>query len=224
MVRISGRVKTLICNYKEQGFSTTQISRILLSRHDIRFSRFAVLAYLKRRTRPKNKRTGPVKVCDIHYQALHLWIQENSEQTARVLQKRFKHVFDLDISTSRVKVMRNRLGWTRTRRKYGQLISGKNRVLRVQWCLNMLSTRDTFDDVIFVDETCVEMESSGRIFFHQRGSQIECQTTKVAKPKHPYKVTIILMTGLRLEIHVSVFFHLVFFTCSSSTHKSSSPI
>ena len=96
-------------------------------RHDIRFSRFAVLAFLKRKTRPKSKRTGPVKVCELHYQALHLWIQENSEQTARVLQKRFKHVFDLDMSTSRVKVMRNRLGWTRTRRKYGQLISGKNR-------------------------------------------------------------------------------------------------
>ena len=88
----------------------------------------------------------------------------------------------------------------------------------------MLSIRDTFDDVIFVDETCVEMESSGRIFFHRRGSQIECQTTKVANPKHPYKVTIILMTGLQLEMHVSVLFHLVFFTCSSSTQKSSSPI
>lgn len=187
---MSERVKTLICSYNDQGYSTTQISRILVSRHDIRFTRFAVLRFLKRRTCPKRKRTGPVKVSDIHYKALHLWIQENSEQTARVLQKRFKHVFGLDISISRVKVMRRRLGWTKVRRKYGQLISGKNRVLRVQWCLEMLARKETFHDVIFIDETCVEMQSSGRIFFYQKGSQIECPTTKVAKPKHPYKVNV----------------------------------
>ena len=193
MARMSERVKTLICEYNEKGYSTTQISRLLSSGHGVRFTRFAVLAFLKRRTRPQHKRIGPVKVKEIHYQALQLWIQENSEQTARVLQQRFKHVFGLAISTSQVKRMRKSLGWTKTRRKYGQLISGKNRVLRLQWCLDMLLRLETFHDVIFMDESCVEMQSSGCIFFYQRGSMIECPTTKVAKPKHPYKVTIFFL-------------------------------
>ena len=188
MNRMSDRVKRLVCMYHEEGYSTTQVSRLLISRHGLKFTRFAVLAYLKRRTRPAKKRIGPQKVLDIHFEALQLWLQENSKQTARVLQKRFQEVFSLEISTTKVKQMRKQLGWTKTRRKYGQLISGKNRVLRVQWCLDKLASRETFKDVIFIDESCVEMNSSGRISFYQPGSLIECPTAKVAKPKHPYKV------------------------------------
>ena len=123
---MSDRVKKLVCMYHdEQGYSTTQVSRLLMSNHGLNFTRFAVLAYLKRRTRPAKKRIGPQKVLDIHCEALQLWLQENSEQTARVLQKRFQEVFSLEISTTKVKQMRKKLGWTKTRRKYGQLISGK---------------------------------------------------------------------------------------------------
>ena len=125
---------------------------------------------------------------DFHYKFLQLWLQENSEFTARALQKRFKNIFKLDISISHVKKMRMQLGWTKTKRKYGQLISVKNRQLRVQWCLLALANKETFSDIIFVDESCIEMQSSGRIFFYQKRSKMECPTLKVPKPKHPYKV------------------------------------
>ena len=84
MARMSEHVKTLICEYNQKGYSTTPISRLLSSGHSIRFTRFAVLAFFKR-TRPQHKRIGPVKVEEIRYQALQLWIQENSEQTANPL-------------------------------------------------------------------------------------------------------------------------------------------
>ena len=104
MTRMSDRVKKLVCMYHdEQGYSTTQVSRLLMSNHGLNFTRFAVLAYLKRRARPAKKRIGPQKVLDIHFEALQLWLQENSEQTARVLQKRFQEVFSLEISTTKVK-------------------------------------------------------------------------------------------------------------------------
>ena len=92
MNRMPDRVKRLVCMYHEEGYSTTQVSRLLMSKHGLKFTRFAVLSYLKRRTRPAKKRIGPQKVLDINFEALQLWLQENSEQTARVLQKRFQEV------------------------------------------------------------------------------------------------------------------------------------
>jgi hypothetical protein len=48
------------------------------------------------------------------------------------------------------------------------LISHKNKLCRVQWSLDALRSKETFDNVIFTDETSVEMGSDGRLFFYQR--------------------------------------------------------
>ena len=61
----------------------------------------------------------------------------------------------------------------------------------MDWCLSALSWNETFSNVIFVDESCVEMSSSGRIIFHQKSMRLECPTLKVAKRNHPYKVRLI---------------------------------
>ena len=190
MWRMSDNVKSLINEYRRQGHSTLRISRILMSRHSVKFSRISVLAYLKRLENPKERRRVPSKISKIHFDFLQLWLEENSEQTARSLQKRFIRVFNLSLSITTIKNMRQKLKWTKTKRKYGQLISVKNRHMRVDWCLNALRNRETFENVIFVDETCVEIQSSGRMFFYQQGSRIECPTLKVPKPKHPYKVSL----------------------------------
>ena len=186
--RMSLEIKSLIQRYKSHGNSTVQISRILKKNHGVEFSRFAVLRYLKRTAVPKPRPQAWTKVTKTHYNFLQVWLQENSEQTARVIQKRFVNVFGLNISVSQVKIMRKKLQWTKTNRKYGQFVNIKNRQIRVQWCLRALETKETFKDVIFVDETCVEMRTSGKIFFYQKGARIECPTLKVPKPKHPYKV------------------------------------
>ena len=87
--------------------------------------------------------------------------------------------------------MRHKLNWTKTQRRYGQMVSAKNRKIKVDWCLSALSRKETFQDVIFVDETCVELQSSGRMVFYQKGTRLECPSLKVAKPKHPYKVSMV---------------------------------
>ena len=182
------RVQRIVLRYHREGLSSVQISRKLLREHEISFSRQAILKFVKRKNNPVSRKKPQRKVLDTHYQFLQVWLTENSDQTARELQRRFSHVFGLKISVAQVKLMRKRLNWTKTPRKYGHMVNAKNRKLRVDWCLSALSRRDTFTDVIFVDETCVEMSSSGRLVFYQRGQRMECPSLKVAKPKHPYKV------------------------------------
>ena len=73
-------------------------------------------------------------------------------------------VCDLSISLSKAKVMQRKL----------------KQKIREDWCLSALSRYETFSNVIFVDETCIEMGSSGRIFFHQKSMRLECSILKIA--------------------------------------------
>jgi hypothetical protein len=43
----------------------------------------------------------------------------------------------------------------------------KNKLCRVQWSLNALRSKETFDNVIFTDETSVEIGADGKLFFLQ---------------------------------------------------------
>ena len=193
--RMSDYVKRLIIDYNSKGMSPVKITNILSSRHHINFTRRSVGLFLQKQKtstslNQKVRIEKPRKITKIHYDLLQVWLNENPEQTARDIQIRFFKVCDLSISVSKVKVMRRKLNWSAKQRRYGQMISAKNRKIRVDWCLSALTRNETFSNVIFVDETCVEMCSSGRIFFHQKSMRLECPTLKVAKPKHPYKVSL----------------------------------
>lgn len=48
-------------------------------------------------------------------------------------------------------------------------------------------------NVIFVDESSIEMQSSSKIFFNQKSYRMECPTRKVPKPKHPYTVCYLML-------------------------------
>ena len=59
---------------------------------------------------------------------------------------------------------------------------------RLTWCLNAVDKKEDFRNVIFTDETTVEMCSTGRLFFHQKSSDIQQKTSRRSRPKHAYKV------------------------------------
>ena len=201
MSRMCKREKKLILEYAEKGLSTGAISKEL-SRHGYQFNRESVRMFLIRSRTPVQPKPRIKKVHQFHYDILKVWLNENSSQTACELRRRFLSVFNLRLSTTTVKNMRRKLDWTKAPNQYGQMISTKNKRIRMEWCLSALARRETFEDVIFVDETCVELKASGRFFFYQRGLQIECPSLKVAKPKHPYKVCIFKTVHTNTEKHI----------------------
>lgn len=82
------------------------------------------------------------------------------------------------------------IGQPNIRSIYGQLISHKNVRLRCDWCFQQLISKDTYPNVFYVDESTVEMCSSGRLVFHQHGSNLDRLPAKSPKPKHSYKVNV----------------------------------
>lgn len=123
-------------------------------------------------------------------QFINMWMAQNPEMTAANIQGRLEKQCGIQLSKEYVCMLRRKLNWTPKHMKYGQLISHKNVKHRLDWCLDQLISKDSFRDVIYVDESTVEMCSSGRLFFHRHGSNMDRLPAKAPKPKHSYKVNV----------------------------------
>ena len=102
-----------------------------------------------------------------------MWLRHNSELTSPALVNRLFRVFDVRVTTSYMSKVRKALGWCTRTLQYCQLISHKNKLCRVQWSLDALRSKEPFDNVIFTDETSVEMVADGRLFFYKRTSDLD---------------------------------------------------
>lgn len=108
----------------------------------------------------------------IHLEYVYMWMSNNPELTAQCILQKLEHsaVFKFQ---EYVCVLRRRLNWSAKHMKYGQLISHKNVRLRRFCCFQQLISKDTYPNVVYVDKLTVEMCSSGRLFFHQHGSNLD---------------------------------------------------
>jgi hypothetical protein len=54
--------------------------------------------------------------------------------------------------------------------------------------LDALSSKETFDNVMFTDETSLDMGADGRLFFYKRTSDLDFLPAKKMKSKHVHNV------------------------------------
>ena len=88
-------------------------------------------------------------------------MKKNDETTGLELQKLLKkEVEGFDVSVSSILRWRNDLGWTAKRTKYCQMIREVNKEKRLKWATENQDT--SFENVIFTDETTVQMETHRR--------------------------------------------------------------
>lgn len=90
-------------------------------------------------------------------QFINMWMAQNPEMTAANIQGRLEKQCGIQLSKEYVCMLRRKLNWTPKHMKYGQMISHKNVKHRLDWCLDQLISKDSFRDVIYVDESTVEM-------------------------------------------------------------------
>jgi hypothetical protein len=109
-----------------------------------------------------------------------------SDLSAFDLQKKITATFNIDVSVSGVSAFRRRIGWTQQKTRYCQLIRNVNKEKRVLWAREQLASNEQFDNVIFTDESKVEIARCSRRSFRKVGQPIPRQ----AKPKHPLSVLV----------------------------------
>ena len=133
-----------------------------------------------RRGRPR-KASSPVK----------RKIDEVYKQDPEVTAAELKNVLEnelpgLRIGVSTVKRARKEAGWICTQTRNCQMVRDANKIKRLEFCWKIIETNDDFGNVIFTDESSVEIERATTIRFHEQGEMYK----PAPKPKHPLKVHV----------------------------------
>lgn len=110
-------------------------------------------------------------------------MQNNDETTGEQLKAVLK-TLGYNVSTSTILKVRRDLGWSFKGSAYCQLIRDVNKVKRLVWAKRHLD--DNFCDVIWTDETTVQLETHKRYCCRKNGKKPKYKP----RPKHPIKVHV----------------------------------
>ena len=102
----------------------------------------------------------------------------DSETSTVELRDKVQAQFGKGVSLSTISRARDRLGWTRSRVLYGQLIRNVNKAARLAFALRMVEQGENYDDVIFTDESTFWVENHSGYYYRRRGTR----KVKVGKP------------------------------------------
>ena len=90
------------------------------------------------------------------------------------------------MSTPVIKSVRYKLGWRKSGPRYTQVVCEVNRVAHLAFSERCLQDGETFDDVIFTDESSVWIERHCRVCLHKKSAPAKMKP----RVKHPYKVHV----------------------------------
>ena len=165
--------KLRIIHYHNQGYKPYTISNQLKEQDHVSVSRYGVLKFLKTYSatgsierKPGSGRlskvTGEIK------EFVDRKMEEDDETTATQLHKL---LVDQGYAISLRTILRCRtsLGWTFRGSAYCQLIREANKVKRLAWAQQHKNER--FSDVIFSDETTVQLENHRRFCCRKEGQK-----------------------------------------------------
>ncbi len=204
---------TVIIEFKESSSKASiewtklisQIAEKVEVEMDIKLSRQAIcyflLCYKKTNRLVRKPGSGrPTKISEPVVRAIEAKMQADDETTATQLQCVLERCgYKLSLST--VRRARCTLGWTFHGTRYCQLIRTVNKEKRLAWATKCIAENDAFDDVIWSDETSVQLECHRRQSFRKANQPPKLKP----KPKHPIKVHVWAAISKRGASEVCIF-------------------
>jgi transposase len=165
--------KLRIVHYYSRGHKPYTIAGLLKENDGITVSRFGVAKFLKvyQSTGSIERRSGSGRLSSVTWRIKELVeqrMQEDDESTATQLHQMLLEQ-DMVISLRTVLRCRTSLGWTFRGSAYCQLIRDANKVKRLHWARQ--HTEEEFNDVIFTDETTVQLENHRRFCCRKEGQR-----------------------------------------------------
>ena len=162
--------KQRILHFYSQGFKAPTIAK-LLSRENLYCSRMGVMKFLKHyeETGSIGRRPGsgrPSKVTEEIKEFVNEQMRRDDETTAYQLHQMLTQR-GYTISLRTILCCRTTLGWTFRGSAYCQLIRDANKDKRLAFARKYLG--DGFENVIWTDESAIQMESHRRFCCRKRG-------------------------------------------------------
>lgn len=176
---LSTYAKQRIISLHEQGLKSPTIAK-LLKQEGVSVSRIGVYKFLKtyKLTKTIRRREGsgrPSKITAEIQKLVNERMEADDETTATQLQHMLIQNGTL-ISLQTILRCRTALGWTFRGSAYCQLIRNENKTKRLTWARNYLSEAEKgFSDVIWTDESTIQLESHKRYCCRQQGSAPKCK-------------------------------------------------
>lgn len=184
----SGYTKQRILSLFWRGCCISQIVEYLILEDTIWTTKQGVRQFLRRYqlTGSIARKPGsglPPKLSPAVQRLIETAMQNDDETTATQLQA---ILASRQVYVSLATIVRNRteLGWTYRGSAYCQLIRQQNKDKRLDWASTYL--HDSFDNVIWTDETTVQLESHKRYCYHKKGEKPHPKP----RAKHPVKVHV----------------------------------
>jgi len=190
MARLTINQRMRIINLSNKGFKTPVII-MKLRNEDILTTRQTVNRIIRRykecgRISHRQKSGRQPKITLEIKNFIDKSYNDNDEYSARELQKLIKKKFNRIIAVTSIKCVRRKLGWKKSGPGYCQMIRPANRIKRLLHAQDCLDKNEHFDDVIFTDESTIEIDRHARQCFVKHGVVRKLKP----KPKHPYKVHV----------------------------------
>lgn len=142
--------------------------------------------YVYSNTRPGNSRQTVVR--EDHVKLIDQCMNENPERSSTDLHQTLIDRTGTCLSSSYIRKLRSSLGWTYKKTSYCQLVRDANKPKRLEWAQQQIARNETFDDVIFTDESSFEAQRTVGYMYYKKGQAPPLRP----KPKHPIKVLYLL--------------------------------
>ena len=180
--------KLRILSLHWKGLKVSAIAECLVLEDHIRVSKQGIRMFLKRFATRKSigRKAGSghcAKVSPEIYQFIERVMREDDETTATQLQAKLANA-GVYISLATIVRSRVQLGWIYRGSAYCQLIRNANKEKRLEFAYAYL--HDSFDDVIWSDETTVQLENHRRYCYRKEGEKPRPKP----RAKHPVKVHV----------------------------------
>ncbi|GMT11806.1 hypothetical protein PFISCL1PPCAC_26046, partial [Pristionchus fissidentatus] len=177
-----------IQQWRDDGLTCKQISRLLWTRKEIRLSESAVRRQLNRkekRPKPYSPSTVPKDLHPTVRQLIEKLYEKNGTITVTKIIEVIKTETDLKVSEHVVHVWRDELGFRRFRLRYGHMVRLANRLVRVDYCQRALDNHEQFLTHSFSDESWIYLEKTSKtIFVRDRAHAVQ------SAPKYPVKLLV----------------------------------
>ena len=177
--------KLRVLSLHRQGLKVSKIADYLILEDGIKLSKQGIRRFLKRfETIARKVGSGcPPKLSPSVVEFIDAAMRRDDETTATQLQAMLASR-GLYVSLSTIVRSRCQIGWIYRGSAYCQLIREANKEKRYHFALAHL--QDSFDDVIWSDETTVQLESHRRHCYRKEKEKPRLKP----RPKHPTKVHV----------------------------------
>ena len=192
MGRLSLETRSKVIMMWKNGYPVAVIQRRLTEEgvKVLTVSLFALVKKFKSTSSVVDLRRAPRSslLGECHYRFIDESMTEDNQLTSRQLYSLFSAEYpEMQILISTLKRARRHLGWISKKTRYCALIREVNKEKRLQWCQERIQKNDLqLQDVIFTDESSVQLESHRKTCYHKVGQP----SRLCGRPKHPAKVHV----------------------------------